>query len=389
MSNRWQALAASAIGFALALGAAEAGLRAIGFGYPMFYAYDDFTGAKLRAGAEGWLNQEAPPIYIKINSDGLRDREHAEDKPADTFRIAVLGDSFAEGLAVPIEKTFWAVMEERLNACKAFGAKKVEVINFGVSGYGTGQELMTLRRRVWRYSPDMVLLAFTTANDLINNSKTLEADHLRPFFSARDGKLELDDSFLRDPVYKRKTGALWRTYWTLSARCRILQLINRWKTRRQIALRAAAAPKDGRVEAGLNAGIYAAPTTPVWIEAWRDTEALIVEMRKEVEAGGARFFLATLTTGIQVHPDPAARKAALVGRNVDLSYQDKRLGALARRERLDFLALGPSLRAYAERHKAFLHGFTTSRLGEGHWNEEGHRVAGEALAERLCRSVPK
>ena len=36
----------------------------------------------------------------------------------------------------------------------------------GVSGYGTTQELVTLREKVWRYSPDMVLLAVTTNNDV-------------------------------------------------------------------------------------------------------------------------------------------------------------------------------------------------------------------------------
>ena len=34
--------------------------------------------------------------YVRINDDGLRDRAHTKEKPANTFRIAVLGDSYAE-----------------------------------------------------------------------------------------------------------------------------------------------------------------------------------------------------------------------------------------------------------------------------------------------------
>jgi hypothetical protein len=40
--------------------------------------------------------------FVEVNRDGLRDREHSRIKPAETLRIAVLGDSYAEALAIPI-----------------------------------------------------------------------------------------------------------------------------------------------------------------------------------------------------------------------------------------------------------------------------------------------
>ena len=64
-----------------------------------------------------------------------------------------------------------------------FGEKKVEVINFGVSDYGTAQELIVLREKVWFYDPDFVLLAIFTQNDISNNSVALEKQKMRPFFS--------------------------------------------------------------------------------------------------------------------------------------------------------------------------------------------------------------
>jgi len=73
---------------------------------------------------------------------------------------------------VPVENTFWAVMEDRLKGCNAFAGKQIEVLNFGVSGYGTAQELLSLRQDVWDYQPDMVLLAVTTGNDISDNSPT-------------------------------------------------------------------------------------------------------------------------------------------------------------------------------------------------------------------------
>lgn len=109
--------------------------------------------------------------------------------------------AFAAG-QVPLEATFWAHLERELNACRPFGQKRVEVINFGVSGYGTAQQLLTLRHRAGDYSPDMVLLASFPGNDVRNNSRALEPEKLRPFFVIRDGQLVLDDSFLVDPAYR-------------------------------------------------------------------------------------------------------------------------------------------------------------------------------------------
>jgi len=136
-------------------------LRVIGYSYPMFYASDYYRGFALRPGIEGHYQREGGS-YVRINSDGQRDREHTKTKPPDTVRIVVLGDSFAEAMHVPMEQTFWSLLERKLEECHSFAGKHVEVLNFGVSGYGTAQELVTLRQKVWDYSPDIVVLAFTT-----------------------------------------------------------------------------------------------------------------------------------------------------------------------------------------------------------------------------------
>src|SRR5512145_3149572 len=144
---------------ALALIAGEAALRLAGFSYPAFWRPDPLTGASLRPGMEGWQSGEGR-AYVKINRRGLRDREHELEKPAGTYRIAILGDSYAEAMQVELERTFWSLLPPRLERCGFAGGKRVETINFGVSGYGTADELLTLRERAWPYQPDMVLLAF-------------------------------------------------------------------------------------------------------------------------------------------------------------------------------------------------------------------------------------
>ena len=63
----------------------------------------------------------------------------------------------------------------------------------------------------------------------------------------------------------------------------------------------------------------------------------------------------------------------------DLSYPDRRLAEFGRREGIPVLNLAPPMAQQAEEHDVFFHGFKGS-LGTGHWNREGHRVAGELIA---------
>ena len=104
---------------------AEIALRSVGYSSPRFYTPDEDRGYALRPNAEGWYHREGAS-YVRINSAGLRDREHTKVKPPNTVRIAVVGDSYAEALQVPLENAFWYVMEQRLQNCPAFDGKKVE-----------------------------------------------------------------------------------------------------------------------------------------------------------------------------------------------------------------------------------------------------------------------
>src|SRR5713226_9259940 len=119
----------------LSLGIIEIGLRLAGYSYPEFYAIDGRRGYALRPGMEGWYRKEGE-APVRINSDGLRDREHTKGKPANTVRIAVLGDSYTEALQVPFEESLCPILESKLKECALFPGQNIEVINFGVSGYG-------------------------------------------------------------------------------------------------------------------------------------------------------------------------------------------------------------------------------------------------------------
>ena len=139
-------------------------------------------------------------------------------------------------------------------------------------------------------------------------------------------------------------------------------------------------------EAGLDPLIYAPPSTPAWEEAWALTEALLLTMRDEVTARGARFLIVTLSNGHQVHPDAELRAELTRALGVpDLYYADDRIAAFGERHGIPVLGLARPLQRIADSEGVFLHGFENTEPGTGHWNADGHRRAGELMAEEVRR----
>lgn len=347
------------------------------------YRLDDPAGAwSLNPGASFEWQGEGERSFIQANKDGLRDREHTKEKPPKTFRIALVGDSYAEALQVPMEKTFWWKMRKQLNKkCTALGDRKVEVINFGVQGYGTAQELMTLRQKVWKYSPDLVILAFFPGNDIINNSKKLDLYKRRPFFVYKNGELVPDMSWLKmspkEHEYLKFSSVDYLPTWLVN-NSRILQLVRKvdldHKKRLLDATEKELSPKN-----------FQEPIEPVWKEAWQVTEGLITLMNQEVKVKKADFMVLIVSTGIQVHPDPIARQSYMKQFGIkDLYYPNQRIKSLGDRLNITTLDTVPRLREYAEKNKTCVQGFPNALPCEGHWNNQGHEQVGQLIAEHLC-----
>jgi hypothetical protein len=369
------AIAAASV--AVSLAAAEGLLRLTGFSYPLFHVPDELTGLALRPGAEGWYRDEGE-AFVRINARGWRDIDRPVSRHPKTVRIAVLGDSFTEALQVPAGEAFPALLERELDRCAAFGERPVEVLNFGVAGSGTAQQLLTLRHRVWAYDPQLVLLAFFPANDVVNNSPRLERWAARPFLRRGASGFFLDVSFRDDPAFRDQLAtAPWHA---AIADLRLAQLLRRVRDGAYGGWR-----QGGLGEPGLQEQVFVPHAAGDWAEAWEITEALVTGMHEEARSRGARFLVASLTTGAMVYPDAQkrARFAAALG-VPDLLYPERRLGALGAQAGFDVVALGEPMQRHAELTGEYLHGFANTRAGSGHWNRAGHRVAADLLAQHFC-----
>src|SRR5262245_18828710 len=98
----------------------------------------DFLGGDLRPGASITFLDKP----LTVNRWGMRDRDTTREKPAGTYRIAILGPSHVMGSGVADGETFSDILEERLNqAAGPASPLRYEVLNFGVAGYTLFQQL--------------------------------------------------------------------------------------------------------------------------------------------------------------------------------------------------------------------------------------------------------
>ena len=394
--RRWWRWLVPAASVAVSLGVAELGLRALDRDATTHYQYDQHRGWSLRPGFEEWYEEENR-VWVRINSDGLRDREHALEASPRTVRVAVLGDSYMEATNLPFEQGFVPLLERRLNACLQRAGKHAEVINFAVSGYGTGQQLLTYRHHVPKYRPDVVLLAVYASNDIFDNSPALDyrPGGSRPYFGLDGQQLvapvwpPVDETLTALPLHQR-----WRL--ALTDRSYVASVAwSGWSAlRATLAGPQPVAILEERVvlnDEELSRAILQPPRTAAAQEAWRLTEALFAALADEVRQDGREFWMTTVSMAEQVHPDLAVRRALATTLGLeDLYYPDDRITAFATARGIPIQELARPLGDHAAVQQVFLNGGFNERFpeGSGHWNATAHRLAAEIVAGRLCRESP-
>ena len=142
---------------------------------------------------------QAGDVIAHYNSAGFRDGEHTIEKAVGTTRILVLGDSVTEGYGVKQDAMFASQIQSILG-------NKFEIINRGMSGLNTPQEVHVLDAEGLQYKPDIVLLNF-----VLNDCEFFtELDALSRYQDMKDSRIALFGGTTVDPRFKRllKSSAL-------------------------------------------------------------------------------------------------------------------------------------------------------------------------------------
>jgi hypothetical protein len=372
------------VGLALGLVMVEAAFRLAGPNIPLdltmarFQVYHPVYGFFHQPGVSGWVRTDEFTTFVKFNTQGLRGPEVAIPKPPDTFRALVLGDSVVEGAQVGEDATMAGRLREELRGLA--GGKRVETVNAGVAGFGTGQQLMFLEREGLAYQPDLIVLVFTIANDPADNSLAVArrwklAAERRPFFLVRGGELELQP-FQAPP---EEEWAALRTF--LRDRSVVFTTLELWWIGKTVAR------AQGSVVPGLDAEreVYLNELGDDWKQAWEVTESLLARVQATADSAGVPLLVVLSPSEWQTYDDLWPK---LVGdgsqakRRFSPDAPNARLTEIASRHGIQMLDLRPLFRA-----EGAAGGPPVIFRKDGHWTERGHEIAARAVAEAATSAI--
>ena len=327
-----------------------------------FYQYDEELGFRVRPGEYG------------SNEFGFNDRDYPLDREPGTFRILFLGDSFS--WAGGREGNYTALLEDRLAAY--YGDSRVEIINAGYSMTHTAEQLALLKKFGLRYSPDLVVLAFTTGNDFFDANPNRKRIVLNGLYIDVDRRSER--SFLGYPLvpYSR----LW------------LFAVQRLKIREELAA--------GRRETALlglpdDQPVFSEETY-LYIQGGRMRLCLKQEIRNDAYGRNIDYILENISAmkalldergiGFTIVAIPAVfqvdsrlreqvlERVSLPPDDYELDCVQQILREFASSERIPLVDLLPDFRARQREENLYVH-------RDGHWNAAGNRLAAEVLFEEI------
>jgi hypothetical protein len=289
----------------------------------LFAVHDPQLGWKLRPGLVVERDNEQFTSREEVSMDGFRSALPSPDKPAGTRRIVCLGDSHTEAYTVNNDETYVALLAEMLS-----GGGPVELINLGVGGFSTDQELLAYLHHGRRCRPDLVLLQFCS-NDLPFNLLHRYWRGHKPCFQRHGSRLLLTNVPVPDlSATGLASGPLLRRSSTLLLVESLL---------RQVAL--------GHVVIG----------EVDMEEAWAVTRLLLRDLAEMVREDGAVLAV--------FNADQEKR---------DVDHRLRRL--------LDEFEI-----PYLETAAAYTAGDFDSYWVASHWNRRGHRAVAQTLAPALAR----
>lgn len=349
----------------LSLLLAEAAVRVVAPRSTSIAHQDRYGLAMHYAGITAYLPEHDQTVTI--NSAGMRDREHDLAKAPGTFRVLLLGDSFVEAVQVDFAASIPSLLESGLAARTG---RPVEVVSAGVGGWGTDDQLRYLTEYGLAFEPDLVVVAMTLHNDV--------SDNLRQYWhTARDGELT---SMERDPIPTL-------TYRTLQLKAFVavrLQVVQLWR-------RARHGGEITQVTSDLQRHVvelFRAPPSDELRYGFDLTGLLLEELQEVAGRAGASTALVLLPLEYQVSDAAFGELSRSVPDGVTLSddQPQREMAAIADRLDMPLVDLRDGFRAWTAANDGSL--FLDY---DGHWNENGHRVASGIVVDQLIESglVPR
>jgi lysophospholipase L1-like esterase len=345
---------------------------------------------------EQWSFEEnLHPIRWRTNRFRWKDNEWTVEKPADTFRIAALGDSFVEATQVEPDRNFLAILKQSL---PELNGKKVEYMNFGRSGFSQAEEYLVLQNDIPMFSPDMLILFFYPVNDITDGGKETALDPIRPYYYlSQKGELILDQSFVDTKMFKIRSIMTW-----IKRHSALISFISKRISVYRQQLKANKSFKDVSSQIyELTLKGYLSLCTqhpdPRYAANYQVIKRIIEEMAKFCRMRGIRMLLVTIDLPSYMPQIEKSFKAK--DPTFDSLFFDKDMADLAKKIGIEHLGLQSVFTeayradnlAYHWQHWGFDGRQSHFEYGahSGHWNYEGHKLVAKVLLEKIAAPPKK
>lgn len=325
---------------ALAVAIVEAVVRVVAPQPAYQYRFSSATYYEPIPNARFVHEREEFSIPVEYNAFGMRDRPRTPAKPAGVLRIALVGDSFAEAKEVPLDSTVAQRIERVLAA--EFPSRVVEVLNFGVAGFGTAASAIRFETLGVRFAPDVVVYLFVHNDPADNVARDAR------LYAISDGRMVFRTHTARGATRAARSAIDW-----VKQNLHSYRLV-RFRIDRALAAREAKQGSARGAEPANGLDIRESAGDDAWVA----THLAIARLAQSARSAGAAFLVAQATT----------TDAAMTSRLVEIC---ERVGA-------PFIDLVPVLAADA--------GPITFET-DGHWSSRGHAVAASALAPAIATVV--
>lgn len=245
---------------------------------------DPELGPIFRPGSMVWRwNNEGRRIVRRVNSVGFLDHDVPMAKLAGVFRAGFFGDSFVQAMQVPLEQTFFRIVERQLKT------ERVETIAFGRAGHGTVHAYLKSRRFAEQFSLDLVVYVFYD-NDLGDQLYDVKRMGGRAYATMVDGEPVIDHSRVDEWIESRRRVAPAK--WLYDRSVLAQTVYRRGRLLLQTYSRPPAAP-DGTTRRSPELTWVGTPPSQwppdLHQRAMRTAAAFILRWRGEVEQSGAHF----------------------------------------------------------------------------------------------------
>lgn len=347
-----------------------------------YTAFDPVLGWRNRPGTSVTYNRREYQTRVDINSLGFRDVERSPKKQRGAHRVLVMGDSFIEAYAVERDKGITRRAEDSATSAGC----PTEVMNAGVHGYSIDQEYLWYRREGYALDADIVVMA-VYYNDIVQTVRTRYWGSPTPLLEVRNGELTAVNTPLEPPAPiapapPRKARASGSALQFL-----VLErlITGAPKLFAQLASSGLVAPYEPETVPD-ELRVYKGRGQLREVRAaWTRTGEILNAFAEAVRAQGAIPVVAHIPASFEVVDedwDLTLMTYGLRAEAWDRTLVRNRLRELSLQSRSRFLDFTDELRAATGGWSGppyFRH--------DGHWNDLGNDVAGQALVSFLRRNL--